>query len=78
MSDRRLTPRARGFCVSTLHAPRPWCHVSALKALRRKLHSADSPVAWDDSILDVLVPARRFFELHNARHEPGAWHRWNE
>ena len=71
MSDRRLTP----CCVSTLHAPRPWCHVSALKALRRKLHST---VAWDDSILDVLVPARRFFELHKARHEPGAWHRWNE
>ena len=57
--------------------PRPWFHVPAIV---RDLHS--SPVAQDESSLDIWAPARWFFELPKARpadlDAAGAWHGWNK
>ncbi|KAI9456040.1 hypothetical protein BJY52DRAFT_1213071 [Lactarius psammicola] len=77
----------RGFRLSSLGIllarsprPRPWRHVTALKALVHEIHS--DPAAQGESSQDVWEPARRFFELRKASLSDlggaGAWHRWSE
>lgn len=52
-----------GILLARSVRPRPWGHDPAIV---RELHS--SPVARDESSLDVWAPERWFFELRKARH----------
>jgi hypothetical protein len=61
--------------------PRPWKHVTALKALAQEIYASLGQEARELQE-DDWAPAQRFFDERRVRHTDlggaGDWHRWSE